>query len=926
MAALASFCDRASWPIVIVAIGLAVLSTILAASRLGFDPDRNNLIGAQAEYNQVYLRFRQEFQQDDDFVVVLQSSHAERNRAAVDRLGALLRAEPQWFTDILDKVSLDFVRKRLLLFMPVNDLRELQKRLKDVAPFLRRMLEHPGLVPLFGSINDEIQAYIKKEVEKAMKGGASPSTVRDSGDAPDIAGALPILGRIVAQLGEVVGNASFKYHSPWGQMFGGGGGPNQPDMQDVPTEFYPGEFADGAMYIVSFTAAHDAAGKALPSEDVLARLDDVLAQMRKEFPDVEMGATGEPPLEVDEMNASQSDSEHASMLSLVGVAVLFLFAFGTLLRPGFAILSLIVAMGWTMGFATLAIGHLNILTVTCMPMLIGLGIDFGIQVISRYDEERLAGRDPLDALTETFGGTGMSIITAGITTSVSFLAARFTGFQGIGELGLLAAGGLVFSLVAMMTVLPALLLIYDKRLTRLGRGNGIRPSPLQGLSEFEDILLGHPWAVIVLAFIFTWICFHDSISLSPLRSKVPFVANLKMLQSQGTPSVKWENVLFEKAQMSIIPALLSADNVEQARDLQARLEKLPTVRSVESIAAMFPQNQEEKVALIPAIQRELSQLPSLGKLPTVDVEALRRILGQLRGIFFLIFPEAQAAGQYEIAAQVREFVFNTDAFLQRTANTPIDLSSKRLTAYQADFFNDLADKLELIKGSGGPVTPLTFDDVPPVLRHQLLGVHRKILLRVFPKEDIWDEAANTRFLASLDAANLGQVATGTPRQMLESTRLLRVSYEKAGEYALGVIVIFVVLHFLSLTASLLALLPLVLGIVWGLGMMAVFKISFNPANYMVLPLILGIGVANGIYVVRRFQEEGNAEIFEVSTGRAILLSNLTAMIGFASLMIAKYQGIKSLGEVMTLGIGTCMLTSLFVLPVLLELLSRKVRI
>lgn len=924
MATLARLCDRFAWPIVVVSAVLAVVSVLTAATKLGFDSDRNNLIGSQAEYNQVYLRFKEEFPQDDDIVVVLTGPTTEKNRAAVDRLALLLRQQPQLFTDVLDKVNLEFVRKRLLLFVSVRDLRVLERRVKEVSPFLRRMLGNPGLVPLFASINDEIQAFIKRAVDRALKGGGSAARVREREDAPDMVGALPILGRVVAQMGDAAKTERFKYRSPWGQMFGNGGSAAQARMEDIPREFYAGEFSDGHTYVVNLKPAHDSAGTALPAEDVLGHLDTIVKQVRHEFPDVEIGVTGEPSLEVEERNASQGDSARATILSLVGVTVLFLFAFGTLLRPGLAIFTLLVAMAMTLGFAALAIGHLNILTVTCMPMLIGLGIDFGIQVISRYDEERLHGHVPLEALTRTFCGTGMSIITAGFTTAVSFLAARFTGFQGIGELGLLSCAGLLLSLLAMMTLLPALLLLYDRRRAAQGLTSGIRPSPLQGLSRMERTLLEHPSAVIALAIIFTWICVHDAVAFSPLKMKVGFVANLEKLQSEGTPAVEWEHRLIDNRK--IIPALVGADTIEQARVLQAKLEKLPTVSSVESVVPMFPTDQEKKLRIIPAIQRELSTLPPLKEpLPDVDVDALRKIMGELRGIFFLIYPEAQAAGQMDIASQVREFVFSTDRLLTRTPGTSRDVEAKRLHAYQAEFFHDLDDKLKLIKGSGA-VKPLTLDDLPPVLQHQLLGRTKKILLRCLPKEDIWDEDANARFLRSLDDANLGQMATGTPRQMLESTRLLKFSYEKAGLYALAVIVVLVFLHFVSVTASLLALLPLGLGILWGLGLMAARHLSFNPANYMVLPLIIGIGVANGIYVVRRYQEEGNAEIFRVSTGRAILLSNLTAMIGFASLMVAKYQGIKSLGQIMTLGVGTCMLTSLFVLPVLLALLGRRVKI
>src|SRR5437868_262229 len=84
MAALAQFCDRRAMLIIVLSFVAAFLSVALAILHLGFDPDRNNLIGSQAAYNQVFLRFKEDFPQGDDIVVLVKSREAERNRAAVD--------------------------------------------------------------------------------------------------------------------------------------------------------------------------------------------------------------------------------------------------------------------------------------------------------------------------------------------------------------------------------------------------------------------------------------------------------------------------------------------------------------------------------------------------------------------------------------------------------------------------------------------------------------------------------------------------------------------------------------------------------------------------------------------------------------------------------------------------------------------------
>jgi predicted RND superfamily exporter protein len=118
----------------------------------------------------------------------------------------------------------------------------------------------------------------------------------------------------------------------------------------------------------------------------------------------------------------------------------------------------------------------------------------------------------------------------------------------------------------------------------------------------------------------------------------------------------------------------------------------------------------------------------------------------------------------------------------------------------------------------------------------------------------------------------------------------------------------------------LALLPVVIGTAWLLGWMGLAGIPFNPANLITLPLVVGIGVTNGIQILNRFAEEQEPSILAKSTGKAVLVSGLTAIAGFGSLMLASHQGIKSLGEVMSVGIATCMAAALMVLPALLRVL------
>src|SRR5207247_3827190 len=122
---------------------------------------------------------------------------------------------------------------------------------------------------------------------------------------------------------------------------------------------------------------------------------------------------------------------------------------------------------------------------------------------------------------------------------------------------------------------------------------------------------------------------------------------------------------------------------------------------------------------------------------------------------------------------------------------------------------------------------------------------------------------------------------------------------------------------------LLSLFPVGIGTCWVVGVMGATGIMFNPANIMTLPLVVGIGVTNGIHILNRFAEEHHPSILAKSTGKAVLVSGLTTIAGFGSLIVAKHQGIQSLGYIMATGTATCMLIGLTFLPALLNLLSKR---
>ena len=239
---------------------------------------------------------------------------------------------------------------------------------------------------------------------------------------------------------------------------------------------------------------------------------------------------------------------------------------------------------------------------------------------------------------------------------------------------------------------------------------------------------------------------------------------------------------------------------------------------------------------------------------------------------------------------------------------------------QRAFLQDVQDTFAAVKTQDAS-GPLRVEDLPPSLRGRFVGITGKHLVMIYPRSNVWDRVPQEAFVK--DLRELDKSVTGTPVQLLLYTTLLKNSYVEAAWWALGAIVILVFFHFRAVTPVVLALLPVVIGASWMVGFMGWTGIPFNPANIMTLPLVIGIGVTNGIHILNRFAEEKNPGIFAKSTGKAVLVSGLNTIAGFGSLILADHRGIRSLGWVMAVGTATCMIAALTFLPAVLTLRGRR---
>jgi hopanoid biosynthesis associated RND transporter like protein HpnN len=891
------------WPQVI----LFVLCIVYTVFYLQFDTTRSSLVGANKKYHQLFQAFKKEFPTQDDMVVVVESDNAEKNRQFVERLGAKIEAartrvpvrpgaqetvETNLFARVFYKGDLKMLGAKALLFVPGEDLAALKQRLEDYRPFIQPFTGTTNLVSLFDMINTQFRTASRESSQQ------TDSLVR----------ALPALERIILQA-----NASLKRSGspPSPGVFALFDAGRQAEQSVYIT------FADGRIYLCTAQAL-----TADLNREAMSRLRQLLEETRVEVSGVNAGLTGEPVLELDEMEQSQKDTTIASIVSLVICALIFIYGYNETGRPLKATVCLIIGIAYTMAFTTAAVGHLNILTITFVPILIGLAIDFGVHLVTRFEEELRNGRTPEEAVTKALVFTGQGIFTGAFTTAGAFLAMFLTDFRGIQEMGIICGGGLLVCLIPMMTLLPALLL--------RGRQNVIdhKTSGVDSRERIERLWLQRPLLVITLTVLTCAIC-------ATQFYKVYFDYNLLNMQSAGLPAVEFEEKLIEAAQIassdthtnangrSVLFAAVITDSVAQAVEMEKRLKTLPAVAEVDSIAKFLAENPSTQLKLIGEIKDGLASIHfKPADTNAVNVSELSQSLFSLRGYCGLAQQEAEKDAP-EIAARLAALKKAIDTFRKemfRLGPAGKEAVAEKLGDYQRALFADLRETFEALQTQDNR-EGMRVEDLPSALRERFVGIHGKQLIQVYPKENVWERKHQMEFVEQLRTVD--ENVTGTPVQLLEYTSLLKKSYENAALYSLGAIVLLVFIHFRSVGSVVLALVPVLVGSVWLLGVMGAFDIPFNPANIMTLPLVIGIGVTNGIHILNRFAEEHSPSILAKSTGKAVLVSGLTTIAGFGSLVLAKHQGIESLGWVMSTGVATCMLAGLTFLPAILTLMTNR---
>lgn len=887
----------------VLAAILSILSVLIAIQRLRFTSTHDALSSLNGRMGQVQERYNRAFGDPDRAVIVIEAKNREQAKRFATALAKRLKAMTTDIEEVTYRFDLRSLEDRFLMYLSPEALIDLKGKLHAHRAMLEELSTDPGLNRLF--------QIIRREISAALVGHLFTGFLEEQeGEVKRPVELGPLL-KLLTQLNAWAA-APRTYTSPWSQFF------VEAD-ENGDREGYLWSSNKQFLFVLANVKADTT--NLLKFERPIKGIRKEIRLLQSQYPEVKAGVTGSPALEYDEVAAAQRDSGLMTAISLLGVALLVVVAFRSVARPLMGILALVMGVCWAFGFAAVTVGHLNMLSMVLAPLLIGIGMDYGIHLLARYEEERGAGHSIQQALEQAFEGAGPGILHAALTTSVALFTLILTGIGVLQELGVITGCGLLLTLISTFVVLPPLLMLWDKR-PAMSSVEGMADEAhaqrrlLPRPPDFLEFCYRWPRAVLALSTIGTLAALYAVSSLE-------FDGNVLRLQAEGTESVTWELKIIRQSERSISYGVILAKSLEEVREKSLALEALPSVSEVESIAMVIPKDQERKLQLA----REISPIlvgVNLAQLPApapVDLDELLLTLQRIKAKMLTADDAKNWTGAdkppLEPMTRVRSLIDQFERLLQRHDHEEI---RQRLSTFQAKLFQDFHGKVSLLARAiaSGPVE---LDDLPSDLKKQFVGRDGSYLLRVYPRGDPWELASQAVFVS--DLRRVDPDAIGDPVKGYEIITAMKRGYQQVGIYTLiGVAVLFL-LNLRDLRYFLLAKVPFLVGAVWTAGLMYVFELKFNLANLIIIPLLVAPGVENGLLIIHRFREEAEASVLPRSTGKGVVLSSLTTMIGFGSLLIAHHRGAYSIGLLVTLGVGAVLVVSVIVLPALLTVVARR---
>ncbi|TAL03511.1 MAG: hopanoid biosynthesis-associated RND transporter HpnN [Rhodospirillaceae bacterium] len=856
---LVDICARRRWIVLAVSVSLAAGAAVFAANVLRINTDTDALFDADLPFRVADDAYDRQFPADTDLIVAVIDgpSKIAASRAA-DRLAADLTQRTDLFRTVRAPEGGPFFAHNALLYLSPSELEELSARLAQAQPLLGAITADRSARGLFHMIALAFNAAAEGDAAAAGLAPAAAQTA-DVIDAT-LDGKPKAMNWSVLLSGLAAGDEkprAFVLLQP------------RLDMEAL-------EQGGDASAAVRATAVADGL---TPARGFRVRL------------------TGSVPLSDEEFATLKQGTGLSGVAAVVLVTVLLTAALGALRLVGAVVITLLMGLLLTMGWAAAAVGEINLISVAFAVMFVGIAVDFAIQFCMRYRAERRVHSNTEAALAATGATMANPLLLAAIATALGFFSFLPTAYRGVAQLGVIAGGGMIIALILSFTALPALIAIVR------GKADAV-PVGYLWAAPLNRWLVRRRMLVLVVAALFGGAALvalpRLTFDFDPLKLKDPTTESMStVLDLMGDP---WSTP-------NTLNVLVSTP--EAARAMADKLGALPEVREALTVFDFVPEDQEQKLASIddlslwlgPALQvNSTAAPPSRDDIINAAQEARARAQAFLEG--GTSGPDNEALAPLRDAA--KSFIAAVDRLLAAPDHSVLDGLSPALAS-------GLDDVLEPLR-NGLQAQTVTMNDLPEDLRASWIAKDGRYRIQVFPKADGRDVTALADFLAAV--RRVAPDASGPPATIYESGRIVTHAFATAAALALVSItgLLFVVLRRPADVGRVLA--PLLLAGLLTLGTCAAIGFPLNFANIIALPLLLGVGVTFPIYLVTAWRD-GEGLLLTSPSGRGMLFSALTTAAAFGSLALSRHPGTAAMGELLAMALGYVMLTTLFMLPALL---------
>jgi len=879
--ALARLDFKYPWLVLLGCAALATISVMYTRARLEFQTGQEDLITGDSRETRDYRHYEAEFPDLDSLIVVVRADRdPSRAEQFADAVAARLTADKDNVRSVLYKIDAGAMADRALLYLGSNDLNELAEHIREYRAFLTSYAGNPSLQNFFALTNTEANRAMTSALVGSLFG--NPNSTSQTGTSE---GKQLNLTLVDAMLTGMLARRSGA-NSPWDQLTSVG--PRQGVLRDgyIASE-------NGRYLLMNVVRIERGDGAPNPIDAI----EGDLAEVRARFPGIEAGITGGPALARAEATSTAHDIALASGLAISSNVLLVVIPFGGIVEPAFALIALLIGVAWSFGFTTLAIGHLNLLSAVFTSILAGIGINFPIHLMARYDEARRFGRTTRESIELGVVNTGAGVVASACIMALAFLMPVFSDFKGIAELGIVSAAGLFLCLLSAMLVFPSLIAIRDRR-------RQPRLAPTLKLVEHEpwsQRLFAHPRLIVGGVAAIT------IVGLIGVR-RVGFDQNLLKLQAESSEAVRFEEILLKDSGRSSWFAVSLNPTQEEAERKAELFRKLPQVADAETIASYVPNDQMPKRATLRELRPIIESLKVSPLGQPSNPGLLRR---ELEALNFKL----DGARASDPSGEVAE-----TANLTAKAVARLDSNEHAFGQFEVEAAQSFEAKLAQFKRMLDP-SEITVANLPAVLRDHFIGRTGTYLVQIYPRGDVWEDRPLANFIGGLRAIDAD--VTGPPVQAYSIANVMRRGYERAALLALVAVFVFVFVDFRSLRDTALATIPLVFGGLWLLETMGLMGWEFNLANLFAVPIIIGTGVDNGVNMLYRWREERDKSrlILSTAVGKSVTIASLTTIAGFAALIPASHRGISSLGWVLSLGVTFILIATVVVLPATLQLMG-----